>query len=741
MSSRFDGQFDVLADSDRTFTYNLQKYPEVATYNSSNATISYTTTSKTAYGPISFVSLADKGRGYKRLPGITTVTSDSGSGAILEASSKTIGLIKNTEIQNIGFDYPCDRTLRPQAKLPQIIKIDALSGLESVGITSYGRGYNTPPALVVLDGVTRKKIDDVELRYNLTTPDAPGYVDIVQNTFGLSNVTPFIIPVNNPNGIRAQKFEYDSLTNTVAVTLKTPYSFGAAEAKEGIGQDSKFPIEVGDMVFVENVSVGVGTTAKGYDSQYYDYQSFEIESVHENLGNVGVVTYSLGSLLPSGEVPGNFNAALSSGVLIKSRDFPQFAPKLRVNSFNAYETLKSETSVGRVQGDAFEYDPESKWITVEASNDFEVGRLIESLETGAKGLVSEIVLTFDDHYTTDYFSIVDNGWEYSTGFLNDTLQKIHDNEYYQSFSYAIKSKVFFDKWKDIVNTLTHTAGFRKFSQLQVESALPPAKTDSLKVGIAGTVTGIINIQNYENYWRYNNFDLATENLKDRSPAAGNFSDEITFQNRILIDYAESVGNRVLKIDDLSPQFNSNPRPEPWSEVARYDIANNKENRFIVYVRDRLYKKERQIMMVNALFDPVSGKSMINQYGSVDTVIDLGSMDTVVDGTDAVLQFHPIKSEKNNYNVITLSYNLDELGFTTSLTAIGATTVGKSTNPPSALVSIGASNVLGTGGQAIKICTVGTASSTGTILPTGYGNTNAVFILENTHCLTQDLRRL
>ena len=723
-SSRFDGQFDVLADSDRTFTYNLQKYPEVATYNSSNATISYTTTSKTAYGPISFVSLADKGRGYKRLPGITTVTSDSGSGAILEASSKTIGLIKNTEIQNIGFDYPCDRTLRPQAKLPQIIKIDALSGLESVGITSYGRGYNTPPALVVLDGVTRKKIDDVELRYNLTTPDAPGYVDIVQNTFGLSNVTPFIIPVNNPNGIRAQKFEYDSLTNTVAVTLKTPYSFGATEAKEGIGQDSKFPIEVGDMVFVENVSVGVGTTAKGYDSQYYDYQSFEIESVHENLGNVGVVTYSLGSLLPSGEVPGNFNAALSSGVLIKSRDFPQFAPKLRVNSFNANETLKSETSVGPVQGVAFEYDPESKWITVEASNDFEVGRLIESLETGAKGLVSEIVLTFDDHYTTDYFSIVDNGWEYSTGFLNDTLQKIHDNEYYQSFSYAIKSKVFFDKWKDIVNTLTHTAGFRKFSQLQVESALPPAKTDSLKVGIAGTVTGIINIQNYENYWRYNNFDLATENLKDRSPAAGNFSDEITFQNRILIDYAESVGNRVLKIDDLSPQFNSNPRPEPWSEVARYDIANNKENRFIVYVRDRLYKKERQIMMVNALFDPVSGKSMINQYGSVDTVIDLGSMDTVVDGTDAVLQFHPIKSEKNNYNVITLSYNLDELGFTTSLTAIGATTVGKSTNPPSALVSIGASNVLGTGGQAIKICTVGTASSTGTILPTGYGNTNA-----------------
>ena len=120
-------------------------------------------------------------------------------------------------------------------------------------------------------------------------------------------------------------------------------------------------------------------------------------------------------------------------------------------------------------------------------------------------------------------------------------------------------------------------------------------------------------------------------------------------------------------------------------------------------------------MVNSLFDPVSGKSMINQYGSVDTQIQLGQMDTVVDGTDAVLQFHPIKAEKNNYNVITMSYNLDELGVTTSLTAIGKTTIGESTSPPSPLVAIGVSNVIGVGGSEVKICTVGTASTTGTAL--------------------------
>ena len=37
---------------------------------------------------------------------------------------------------------------------------------------------------------------------------------------------------------------------------------------------------------------------------------------------------------------------------------------------------------------------------------------------------------------------------------------------------------------------------------------------------------------------------------------------------------------------------------------------NKENRFMVYVKDRLFTGERQLMMVNALFDPISGISYI-----------------------------------------------------------------------------------------------------------------------------------
>ena len=126
-------------------------------------------------------------------------------------------------------------------------------------------------------------------------------------------------------------------------------------------------------------------------------------------------------------------------------------------------------------------------------------------------------------------------------------------------------------------------------------------------------------------------------------------------------------------------------------------------------------------MVNALFDPLSGQSMINQYGQVDTVKDLGSMDSTVDGSEAVLRFFPTKSEFNNYNVTTLSYNLNELGLSTSLTVGTSTAIGASSNPVGALVHIGAATKLGGsahGGGEFIIATVGTASTTGIALTSG-----------------------
>ena len=53
--------------------------------------------------------------------------------------------------------------------------------IESVGITSFGRGYISAPDLIVIDGKTKKPVLDVDLKYTLGNPK----VEILKNTKGI----------------------------------------------------------------------------------------------------------------------------------------------------------------------------------------------------------------------------------------------------------------------------------------------------------------------------------------------------------------------------------------------------------------------------------------------------------------------------------------------------------------------------------------------------------------------------
>ena len=113
------------------------------------------------------------------------------------------------------------------------------------------------------------------------------------------------------------------------------------------------------------------------------------------------------------------------------------------------------------------------------------------------------------------------------------------------------------------------------------------------------------------------------------------------------DSSQSVSNRVLTIDDFSSEFNSNPRSTRFADVSRHRAADGRLQKFITYVRDRLYTGERQLMMVTVYNDTGRGFSMINQYGRVETTVDLGSFDYVLDGSDGILRFYPTKYAYNN----------------------------------------------------------------------------------------------
>ena len=178
-----------------TFDFTLSKIPQKLEYTSSDGIFKYTTPSRNAEGPIFAVDIRNEGKEYRSLPGISTILTTNGQNAVLQAEGETVGRIDRIDIQDVGFDYSVDRTLRPESKVPQLLKVDLLRSLDTIGITSVGKNYLDSPGLILLDGLTKKVVSDVELDYNLGDTQ----VSILNNVKTLNNVTPIIIPTSNSN--------------------------------------------------------------------------------------------------------------------------------------------------------------------------------------------------------------------------------------------------------------------------------------------------------------------------------------------------------------------------------------------------------------------------------------------------------------------------------------------------------------------------------------------------------------
>lgn len=633
-----------------TFKYQLSVEPEEDSYNLNQANITYKTNSTNAYGAIDSIKIFEGGK-YKELPKITSVVSVAGTNAILNSQSETIGNIQKIKINDIGFDYPTDNTLKPIANLPEIVFITPLTSFESITVSYSGKNYISPPDLVVLDGFTNKKVDDVILKFTLGKTS----VDIIQNSYGFYNVAPRIIPINNSNGVGINSISFNPTTKDVTVGFATGFS-------------DEFPFAVGDKVLIENTNVGFTTIingqnsfvvdGKGYNSSLYGYKLFTITQVNESLGgNVGSITYNISDDLEDGETPGTFNASRSIGRAIPEKYFPFFIPKLRKNDYIIGETVESNSGqVGIVEY----WNNNIDLLKISTNKEFSLGSIVSGLTSKTKGIVGKKI-DFDTNYETGAYSKVEKGWTYDTGILNENTQRIHDNDYYQYFSYAIKSRISYDRWEEPVSSLNHTSGFKKFSDLVVESS----DSTSRKIGVDNDLETIVDIIGEVDINCVYNFDLVSENSVTVEGRV--ISDQIRFSSRILTDYFESVGNRVLVIDDISSQFNSEPRPDNYAVVSSFD-ANYKANKYFVYIKDSRFNMVRQSDIVILLHNGTD--AYINQYGKVFSYRDLGNYDFRIFGTEGQLLFYPITYKINDYDIAYISFGLSD-----SVTSIGSTSLG------------------------------------------------------------------
>ena len=546
--------------------------------------------------------------------------------------------------------------------------------------------------LLAFDGETGNRITDLDLHYNLGDAE----VTILRNTSGINNVVPTLLPIRNSNGVGISTVGFNTVTKDVTLTM-------------AVGFSTAFPFSVDDKVLVENISVGVGSTAKGFNSENYNYKLFTLTSVTPNIGGIGSITYNIANDLSNGEVPGVFDPINSSGIVTPEKFFPIFDTIIEVSNYLPGEVVTTNGKEGTVQS----WDRGTKTLRVLSTDDFAANDRIRGLTSELIGVASTVVsyeCYFDLGPSTDVFE----GNQSYSGVLNTNIQRLQDNDYYQNFSYSLKSRIPYDTWNDVVSSTNHTLGYRKFSDLQVETT----NEQSANVGLSTELTDLSIVSDLDGFVDTNcvfDFDIARENNLNFNLDNGILSDEIIFENRILSDFTESVGNRVLSIDDLGSQFNSNPRATAFTVVTSFPLSNFRFRKYITYLRDARFTQERQLMIVDLIHDNSFG--YLNQYGRIETVYDQGSFDFAISGSDGQLQFFPVKSSINDYDITAISYNLNDNYLSTGSTSIGG-------------VLIDSESVIVSSGTTANIVSIGDTYHSAKVLVTiapdvsnpSYGNT-------------------
>ena len=631
-------------------------------------------------GGISKLNLKSRGSSLTSLPSFLSVDSEQGLDAILRTKTHTIGKINKTRKSDIGFNYYADKTLAPEGAIPTNLEIERFSILDRIGITSAGLNYTQAPNLILIETPTGKVDQNADLSYNL----GDGEVTINRNTKGLVGVPPDtsvlakIIPIHNSNAIGISSLVYNDNTKDVTFFSKKSYSVLA-----------DWTFAIGDKILVEGTSIGIGSTGTGFNSRSFEYSLFEITSMDPNIGGAnGSIVVSYEEAL-NGRYPGNIDVLNSSIRVTPEKTFPIFDIKVKLNDFLDQEPISTKTGKsGIVQ----RYDDKNEHLVVDTNDIFEAGDVII-------GQFSESQTTIlredspESQYEIGASTLIKKGFQRNTGFLNNELQRISDNDYYQNLSYSIKSEVPISTWQDTVDSLAHPDGFRRFSDLVIES-----KSET-NIGFITEQSSNIDVRlDLISEFNVNcrpDFDLVSENNLNLDGEIA--SDEIYFNGKLIKDYSESRSNRGLTIDDVSTEFNSEPRPTRFESVDQFTLSDARVRKYISYIRDKRFRAERQISIVTLLHDDSVG--YLNQYGRVDSVNILGSFDFSASGATGSLDFFPVKFTRNDYSVNFLSYDLKG-----TATGVGTTAFGDS------VVAITSSITLPTGTtSSVGIVTIPTRS--------------------------------
>ena len=116
---------------------------------------------------------------------------------------------------------------------------------------------------------------------------------------------------------------------------------------------------------------------------------------------------------------------------------------------------------------------------IKTSGKFQVksGDTIRGVQSGSAGVISKIIKS-DAKFDIDFSVRSNQGWKKNTGQLNNDIQVLPDNDYYQNLSYSVKSPIQYQDSIDVINRLVHTTGLKNFVDVGIATLT--------KVGVAVT---------------------------------------------------------------------------------------------------------------------------------------------------------------------------------------------------------------------------------------------------------------
>lgn len=533
-----------LINDDTTFSFNSFKNLTQKELNilSLPTNITYTTTSETANGPIEDVKINFGGRGYLKIPTISNILSEFGNNAVLKLISNNIGTVESLTRIKDGFDYPTDPTLSAQLSSTIVCGIKDIRTIDKIEIINSGKRYNTAPTLFVKNG------GDIELKSNISGGSVTS-VDIIKNSTSLSSPLE-IIPIYNSNGYEIDSFSIVGDNITIEL-FNTPTSYPLINSGYG-STITEFPFSIGDQIFIEKCSLTNETSLlSNFNSSSYDYKFFTITGV--STGN-NTITYSM-----AGISTGSFGTYNDErrGVVINKKDMASFEMILKDDiTYQSSERVTSPGFSGRIMENGWDNKLNQMRITDTIGN-LQIGDSLFGEASKVTGVV-EYLNFFEFNSTLGSTRDSENASN-TSGILNDYQQRISDNFYYQKFAYSLRTDVPYSIWRESVRSIVHPSGFQEFSDYTLftkptsnEVVIGIAKSENMKPRLLDSSSSLLfNIDNKVNFASIKNYALVYED----DPYPDGSTDQIFFTEGVeLKPYILNQTNKVLRIDDISPQF-------------------------------------------------------------------------------------------------------------------------------------------------------------------------------------------